>query len=327
MSCRTTLNALTTNIASTSIPAVTPSSLLLSNITPNSFLALGRRIGGSSITNLNHFHLLSRVCNHGVGSNKKLRCSFVTYAGFLELPLLPFPSDQVLVPSETKTLHLFEARYLKLLDESLFKKKKLFVHFVLDPIVVSSMSKEASFAARYGCLVVIEKVEQLDVGALVTIRGIGRVTLVKFAKVDPFLEGTVLPLQDNVPQNASEISSKVQELKEALHGLNSLEIKLKAAKDEPLQTQTANSLEWALQEPILDCEEAFIPSFAERVSFAALQNVSGSTQSEMMKLKNEKLKAMDVKETLERLENSLSFINNIVSMTAAKLAIQSLNMQ
>ncbi|KVH98251.1 hypothetical protein Ccrd_023550 [Cynara cardunculus var. scolymus] len=232
MSCRTTLNALTTNIASTSIPAVTPSSLLLSNITPNSFLALGRRIGGSSITNLNHFHLLSRVCNHGVGSNKKLRCSFVTYAGFLELPLLPFPSDQVLVPSETKTLHLFEARYLKLLDE-----------------------------------------------------------------VDPFLEGTVLPLQDNVPQNASEISSK-------------------AAKDEPLQTQTANSLEWALQEPILDCEEAFIPSFAER-----------STQSEMMKLKNEKLKAMDVKETLERLENSLSFINNIVSMTAAKLAIQSLNMQ
>lgn len=331
MSCRTTVNVLTANVASTSLAAVTPSSLLLPNITPgNLFLAIGRRRrrirggGGSSITNPNlpnHFHLLSRVCN------KKLRCSFVAYAGFLELPLLPFPSDQVLVPSEAKTLHLFEARYLKLLDECLFKKKKLFVHFVLDPIVVSSMSKEASFAARYGCLVVIEKVEQLDVGALVSIRGIGRVTLVKFAKVDPFLEGVVLPLQDNVPQNASEISSKVQELKEALHGLNSLEIKLKAAKDERLQTQTANSLEWALQEPFLDCEDAFIPSFAERVSFAALQNVSGSTQSEMMKLQNEKLKAMDVKETLERLENSLSFIKNRVSMTAAKLAIQSLSMQ
>ncbi|KAJ9559819.1 hypothetical protein OSB04_004979 [Centaurea solstitialis] len=241
-------------------------------------------------------------------------------------------------------------------DPSLFKKKKLFVHFVLDPIVVSSMSKEASFAAKYGCLVAIEKVEQLDVGALVSIRGIGRVTLVKFAKkhlgqvmnetgasirdrhiylslvsmvlqVEPFLEGIVLPLQDNVPQNASKISSKVQELKEALHGLNSLEIKLKARKDEPLQTQTANSLEWALQEPFLDCEEAFIPSFAERVSFAALQNLSGSTQSEMTELQNEKLKAMDVKETLERVENCLSFIKNRVSMTAAKLAIQSLNMQ
>nr|XP_043636212.1 uncharacterized protein LOC122607326 isoform X2 [Erigeron canadensis] len=232
-----------------------------------------------------------------------------------------------MVPSETKTLHLFEARYLKLLDESLFKKKKLFVHFVLDPIVVTSSSKEASFAARYACLVVIDKVEQLDVGALVTIRGIGRVTLVKFAKADPFLEGIVLPLQDNVPQSEVELNSKVLELKEAIYGLNSLEIKLKAAKDEPLQTQTANALEWALKEPSIDCEEGFIPSFAERVSFAALQNLSGSTQSEMLNLKAEKLKAMDVKETLQRLESSVSFVKNRVSMTAAKLAIQSLNMQ
>ncbi|KAI3512944.1 hypothetical protein L1887_20267 [Cichorium endivia] len=338
MSCRNTLNAFTTNIISTSIAASTRSSVLFSTATLNSLPAVGSRKAGGPITSshlLNHFlqrldakpHLLSRVSNHGVSPNKKLRCSFVVYAGFLELPLLPFPSDQVLVPSETKTLHLFEARYLKLLDQCLFKKKKLFVHFVLDPIVTSSTSEEASFAARYGCLVFIEKVEPLDVGALVTIRGIGRVTLVKFAKADPFLEGIVLPLQDNVPQSESEISSKVLELKEALQGLNSLEIKLKAAKEEPLQTQTANSLEWALKEPSIDCEEAFIPSFAERVSFAALQNVSGSTQSEMLKLQEEKLKAMDVKETLQRLENSMSFVKNRVSMTAAKLAIQSLNMQ
>ncbi|MFS7910614.1 hypothetical protein Hanom_Chr02g00108331 [Helianthus anomalus] len=54
---------------------------------------------------------------------------------------------------------------------------------------------------------------------------------------------------------------------------------------------------------------------------------TGSTHSEMLKLQNEKLKAMDVKETLRRLETSLSFVKNNVSMTAAKLAIQSLNMQ
>lgn len=46
-------------------------------------------------------------------------------------------------------------------------------------------------------------------------------------QADPYLEGIVLPLQDNVPQNESQISSKVLELKEALHSLNSLEIKLK----------------------------------------------------------------------------------------------------
>ncbi|XP_076920933.1 uncharacterized protein LOC143582195 [Bidens hawaiensis] len=300
------INGFTTNIASTSIA---PNSLRRCSIAkPNQFF---RRLDAKP-----------RL----VGSNnnkKKLQ----VHASFLELPLLPFPSDQVLVPSEAKTIHLFEARYLKLLDECLLRKKKLFVHFVLDPIAVSSTSKEASFAARYACLVFIEKVEQLDVGALVSIRGIGRVTLVKFAKADPFLEGIVLPLQDNVPENESEVSSKVVELKEALEGLHSLEIKLKAAKDEPLRTQTANSLDWALKQPSLDCEKAFIPSYAERVSFTALQNVSGSTHSEMIKLQNEKLKAMDVKETLQRFETCLSFVKNNASMTAAKLAIQSLNIQ
>ena len=41
--------------------------------------------------------------------------------------------------------------------QSLFGKKKHFVHFVLDPIGISDTAK-ASFAARYGCLVLIEKV-------------------------------------------------------------------------------------------------------------------------------------------------------------------------
>lgn len=42
--------------------------------------------------------------------------------------------------------------------QSLFQKNKVFVHFVLDPIGFGGTSAEASFAARYGCLVTIEKV-------------------------------------------------------------------------------------------------------------------------------------------------------------------------
>lgn len=42
--------------------------------------------------------------------------------------------------------------------QSLFQKNKLFVHFVLDPIGFTGSSLEGSFAARYGCLVIIEKV-------------------------------------------------------------------------------------------------------------------------------------------------------------------------
>lgn len=36
--------------------------------------------------------------------------------------------------------------------------KKLFVHFVLDPVIIPGSSDGASFAARYGCLVLIENV-------------------------------------------------------------------------------------------------------------------------------------------------------------------------
>ncbi|XP_059590616.1 uncharacterized protein LOC100244294 isoform X3 [Vitis vinifera] len=204
------------------------------------------------------------------------RCGFIAaHADSSGLPLLPFDINQVLIPSESKTLHFYEARYLALLEESLFRKKKLFVHFVLDPVIVGDSSAGSSFAARYGCLVIIENVERLDVGALVSIRGIGRVKIMEFVQADPYLKGIVIPMQDNIFECESEISSKVSELKEALYSLNSLEIKLKAPKEELLQTCIAKSLMWAEKEPSVDCDEAFVPSLAERISFAALQPVTG----------------------------------------------------
>ncbi|KAL2490144.1 ATP-dependent protease La (LON) domain protein [Forsythia ovata] len=251
------------------------------------------------------------------------RRRFRTQASSLVLPLLPFPIDQVLVPSEVKTLHLYEARYLALLEESLFVKKKLFVHFVLDPIILSDTSAEAPFAARYGCLVKIEKVEQLEVGALVLIRGVGRVKVLKFKQVEPYLTGVVTPLQDDVSLEMTETNPKVLELKEALHNLNRLEIKLKVPQEALLQTQTANSLIWAEKALDLECDDAFIPPVAERVSFSALQALSGGTKSEWLKLQKEKVRAMDIKDTLERLNKSMELVGNNISIVAAKLAIQS----
>ncbi|KAL2231845.1 UNVERIFIED_CONTAM: hypothetical protein Sindi_1364500 [Sesamum indicum] len=188
----------------------------------------------------------------------------------------------VLVPSEAKTLHLYEARYIALLEESLFRKNKLFVHFVLDPIGSSGTSSETSFAARYGCLVIIEKVEQLEIGALISIRGVGRVKLLEFKQA---------------PGEAS------------------------------LQTQTINSLFWAENQQSLDCNTDFIPPVAERVSFAALQPVSGATKSELLKLQREKLTAMDVTDTLVRLEKAVELVRDNTAILAAKLAIQSLDMR
>ncbi|XXG87068.1 hypothetical protein AAC387_Pa11g1850 [Persea americana] len=244
-------------------------------------------------------------------------------SSILDLPLLPFELNEVLVPSECKTLHLYEARFLALLEESL-ARKKLFVHFVLEPVLTSRSSVEASFAARYGCLVLIENVERLEIGALVSIRGIGRVTIVKFIEVEPYIRGAVIPLKDNIPDRMGDINSAVKELKDALYDLNSLEIKLKDSKDEPLQTRVKNSVSWAEREILADCFEAFVPTLAERMSFAAFQPVSGSTGSELLKLQKEKLQAMDLKDTSERLANSVKFVKKNIALVAAKLAIQSI---
>ncbi|KAL1533849.1 hypothetical protein AAHA92_33682 [Salvia divinorum] len=255
------------------------------------------------------------------------RRRFQICASSLVLPLLPFPIDQVLIPSEVKSLHLYEARYIALLEESLFQKNKLFVHFVLDPIGLGGTSAEASFAARYGCLVTIEKVEKLDIGALVLIRGVGRVKLLEFRKAQPYLTGEVTPMQDNVPLNMTEINSEVLKLKEVLHNLNRLEIKLKTPREASLQTQITNSLVWAEKKITLDYIRDFIPSVAERVSFAAFQPVSGLTQSELAKLQKEKLVSMETSDTIQRLGKAAQLARDNIRMLAAKLAIQSLERQ
>ena len=72
---------------------------------------------------------------------------------------------------------------------------------------------------------------------------------------------------------------------------------------------------------MLESYEAFA---LEWLGFATL---TGSTQSELLKLRRQKLRAMDLKDTLQRLESSLEIVEENISMVAAKLAIQSLEMQ
>lgn len=55
--------------------------------------------------------------------------------------------------------------------------------------------------------------------------------------------------------------------------------------------------------------------------------LTGSTESELLKLQRLKLKAMDLKDTYQRLEDSLEIVKGNISMVAAKLAIQSLEIQ
>jgi Lon protease-like protein len=86
------------------------------------------------------------------------------------------------VPSSTKTLHLYEARFLALLDEVIAAGNNLLAHIVVQPVQGDNPGV-ASFVANYGCLAHIESVRRLDIGALVTIRGIGRLKMVSLTQV------------------------------------------------------------------------------------------------------------------------------------------------
>ncbi|CAA7024358.1 unnamed protein product [Microthlaspi erraticum] len=295
-------------------------STLISSIL-SSYISPTENLGRVRIPSTSYFGSSSNV-----RAGKRHRFKIV--AKSLDLPLLPFSMSEVLVPTESKTLHLYEARYLALLDESMKRKKNMFVHFILDPISISEKATEASFAARYGCLVLIENIERLDIGALVSIRGAGRVKISRFLGADPYLSGEVRPIQDRLSyESSNEITTRISQLKESIKNLNSLEIKLKAPEDSPLQTRLFNSLNWAEDEPPVECDESFFPSLQERLSFVAFQPVSGSTQSEVSRLQQEKLKAMDMKDTVERLELSMGLIKENISSIAAKLAIQSLDIR
>ncbi|CAO2152329.1 unnamed protein product, partial [Urochloa humidicola] len=214
----------------------------------------------------------------------------------LDLPLLPFQPAEVLIPSESKTLHLYEARYIALLEEALHKRKNSFVHFVLDPVVDSST--KASFAVRYGCLVHIESME-------------------------PYFRGTVSPMIDE-PHEGIGLGTRMSKLRESMCNLHSLQMKLKVPEDEPLQTNIRASLLWSEKENYEEYNESFIPDFPERLSFAAYQTVSGMSDAELLTLQKYKIQAMDSTDTFERLNNGIEYVEHNIGMIAARLAIQNI---
>ncbi|KAL6868345.1 hypothetical protein ACP4OV_015190 [Aristida adscensionis] len=239
----------------------------------------------------------------------------------LDLPLLPFQPAEVLIPSETKTLHLYEARYIALLEEALYKRKNSFVHFVLDP--VEDSSPKASFAVRYGCLVQIESVQKLEIGALVSIRGVCRVNISNLLQMEPYFCGAVSPMMDE-PYNGIELVTRLSKLKESMCNLHGLQMKLKVPEDEPLQTNIRSSLLWSEKEIFEEYNESFIPGLPERLSFAAYQTVSGMSEAELSTLQKYKIQAMDSTDTLERVNNGIKYVEHNIGMIAARLAIQNI---
>eukprot|EP00897_Mesotaenium_endlicherianum_P003421 jgi/Mesen1/3106/ME000184S02168 len=69
---------------------------------------------------------------------------------------------------------------------------------------------------------------------------------------------------------------------------------------------------------------SYLPDQAERISFAAFQPYSGASMSERNKLMEQKLQALEMVDTLERLKIAKEFAQDNRAQLAAKVALQNL---
>eukprot|EP00250_Pteridium_aquilinum_P004907 c15086_g1_i1 orf=30-977(+) len=242
----------------------------------------------------------------------------------MELPCLPFNPAEVFIPTATKTLHLYEARFLALLEEAISKYHNMFAHIVIEPVSDGVEEGVLSFATKYGCLAQIESVRRMDVGALVTIRGVGRLNLAKLTQLEPFLKGSLVPVHDAASTETKDIDAAVEGLKLVLADVQRLQIKLRTSKDELLQTPLENALQWVEKGVVQDPAKSFVPSKAESLSFASLQPVTSASATELHALLQERMGAMEATSTLQRLQKVTKHAEQNRSSLAAKVALQSL---
>jgi Lon protease-like protein len=103
------------------------------------------------------------------------------------LPAMLFPLEEVLLPGSTQVLHLYEARFLALLDEATNTTGGLFAHLTFHP---PSPNEEGLRINQVASLVRVEEVIREDVGAKVVIVGESRVHLQNVIESDPYVRAS-----------------------------------------------------------------------------------------------------------------------------------------
>uniref|UniRef100_A0A7S0RJ41 Lon N-terminal domain-containing protein n=1 Tax=Pyramimonas obovata TaxID=1411642 RepID=A0A7S0RJ41_9CHLO len=108
-----------------------------------------------------------------------------------QLPCLIFSPQEVFLPGSRKVLHLYEARFLSLLDESMKKTGGLLGHIICYPANEYDDSGEGGLAIeRVATLCRIEKIERQDIGARVDLVGEARMEVNGIVSTDPYITGT-----------------------------------------------------------------------------------------------------------------------------------------
>ena len=113
-----------------------------------------------------------------------------------KLPAMLFPAEEVLLPGSAQVLHLYEARFLALLDEVTNETGGLFAHVTFLPPAQGEADDGGLRVNQVATLVRVEEVQREEVGAKVTIIGESRMTLRELEEKSQrgYLVGTFVPI-------------------------------------------------------------------------------------------------------------------------------------
>ncbi|GBF94465.1 hypothetical protein Rsub_06999 [Raphidocelis subcapitata] len=266
----------------------------------------------------------------------------------LTCPLLPFPPSDALHPGGTKVLHLYEARYLAMIEKVLKASSQVFVHACVEqPVDPGSNSISrlrgaltgSDFALGLGTLVQVVEVKAQGVGALVRVQGEGRVAIEGLIQAQPYLVGSVTPLLDDpIPADAEEGALKAaDELAAMLRECSDLcarfggveaaalqQAVLWAQKDRPLLPGLPPETAAAAAAGVATGRAAALER-AHRTAWAALSALPQASKSELQSLARYRLAAMAGASTVDRLQLAQGSLEAARAMLRARVALKSLN--
>mmetsp|Transcript_8645 Transcript_8645/g.13591 ORF Transcript_8645/g.13591 Transcript_8645/m.13591 type:complete len:364 (-) Transcript_8645:296-1387(-) len=129
-----------------------------------------------------------------------------------ELGVLPFPIQDLMTLGESKTLHLYESRFLELFQDAMIDREELAVQAIIveQPSGIGFLSVAS--------LLKIEEWDKLAVGVTATVKCTGRVRLRGVTQAEPYLSADVAYLTDDAPGESQ--GDAIRALTEEVVGLH-----------------------------------------------------------------------------------------------------------
>jgi len=241
--------------------------------------------------------------------------------GSTPLGCLPFPMQDLLLPGESKTMHLFEARFLALFDKANKKHGGKLVQIMIGGSEVVAVG---------GALEVLDW-KRLEVGVSVTVRCVGRVRLLEVTEVDPFPMAIVTEYAD-APRTAQQddVLKRLMEDMKAVHK-ECLELSERISS-KGLQGDAEDlgddKLMWGHESSSELQLSAFKQSLSARID-GILPREGGAGEAELLSFAGagcfdatHRLKALYTQSCIDRMQETNSLLREHRSLLAAKVALR-----